>query len=190
MEQQIKEILIKFEYLQKVIDTIQQNINLTWTILSVIVGVLAFTMFFLIKSIVNERVEKELTVIKNTLKIELKEEVKNDLKNELIKELKNKLENELKDYIKSHQQFKWATGTSPVNENNEVIISGLSISERSAKDLPVKLEVFTLNEYKKLDYDYQLSEGNLYLKLKNFNLLKDGVSIKWKLAWINDELYD
>lgn len=64
VESQISELLGKVEYLEKLINTIQNNIisniELTWTILSVVVATAGVALYALSKVWVNKRVDEEL----------------------------------------------------------------------------------------------------------------------------------
>lgn len=71
LRKQIDEILIKIEYIEKIIDANQQNIQftlgLTWAIVGVAIAVLGAAAYFLIKMWVNKRVEVEMQIIKKKI---------------------------------------------------------------------------------------------------------------------------
>ncbi|MBY6967506.1 hypothetical protein [Clostridium botulinum] len=60
MSENIKEIFVRIEYLEKLINSIQQWVILTWGILAVIVAVLSVTITILVKKWVDKKVEEEL----------------------------------------------------------------------------------------------------------------------------------
>lgn len=64
MLEQIKELIQKFDSLEKEIDLVQNNVNfslcLTWTILGVVVAIIGVAVYFLTRIWVNKRVKDEL----------------------------------------------------------------------------------------------------------------------------------
>jgi len=71
MQEQINELLFRFEQLEDIANFNQQNLILTWTILGVIVGALALSGFFFIKKWVNDRTDMQLEKFKNQIKSEV-----------------------------------------------------------------------------------------------------------------------
>lgn len=65
--EQIKETFIRIEYLEKLINSMQQNLILTWTILGVVVTILSITITILVKKWIDKKVEEQLKTIKNDL---------------------------------------------------------------------------------------------------------------------------
>ncbi|NFA98039.1 hypothetical protein EXM52_13320 [Clostridium botulinum] len=60
MSENIKEIFVRIEYLEKLINNTQQWVILTWAILGVIVAVLSITITIVVKKWVDKKVEEEL----------------------------------------------------------------------------------------------------------------------------------
>lgn len=87
MEQQLKDILSKTEYLEKLINVIQQNVNfslgLTWAILGVVIAAVGIALYFLVKIWFDSRFKEEAE------KIDIK----------------------IKNFIRDNPQIMWAKGT-------------------------------------------------------------------------------
>ncbi|MBO0550532.1 hypothetical protein EXQ33_09695 [Clostridium botulinum] len=64
MEEQMKEVLQRIDYLEKLINTIQNNINsnmqLFVAMLALVVALVSGAIFLLVKYLVNKRVDTEL----------------------------------------------------------------------------------------------------------------------------------
>lgn len=161
MEEQLKQALLKIDYLEKMINTQQQYLMLSWAILAVIVGVLAFTMFFLIKSIVNDRVEKELAIIKG------------------------QLQNDLEKYIdkKPYMRYQMGMMTGAYVKTDFSIAIG-TINNNSI-NYPNRLELFTTKGNKVLKYDANVvmngKKCEIVIKLYNFDTNTDG-NLRWVLS--------
>lgn len=71
MSKQLEQIQNKLDYLEKLFNINQQNVNfnlaLTWTILGVIIAAIGASLYFLSKTWVNNAVNKEISSIKATL---------------------------------------------------------------------------------------------------------------------------
>ncbi|WPC43362.1 hypothetical protein [Clostridium sp. JS66] len=71
MSDQVKELIQKIDSLEKQINLVQNNVNfslgLTWAILSVIIAATGVSLYFLVKILVNKRVEDELKIIKKDI---------------------------------------------------------------------------------------------------------------------------
>lgn len=205
MQEQIKELLTKIDYLEKMLNVQQQYLILSWAISAVIVGVLAFTMLFLIKSIVNDRVEKELIVIKNSLKNELTKDLFIDMKkniqmesenvkSNLYSKLKTDLSLELIDYINRTKPIFWVCGkgTQVIGNlgNYTLNIYGLNMTLELDKTI-ISLEVISSLTGRKIACNYNPSisnETSVMSNLLDYNKEKDGQLVDWKIVWINGTL--
>ena len=67
MSENIKEVGIRIEYLEKLINNTQQWVILTWAILGVMVAVLSITITILVKKWVDKKVEEGLIPMKEQL---------------------------------------------------------------------------------------------------------------------------
>jgi len=180
MEQTIKEILIRIDYLEKLISSIQQNLNSNiqafLTCLTLIVATTGVAIVYYVKVTVNKRVEKELIVIKENLKSELKRELYHDLK----------------EHIATNHSTGHAYGTSGTIFNNVFTVTGLMMKEEDIVKFKLyKFEVISPLTKKSLEHEvtYRMINDIIVLDvhMNEYNASKDGIYLKWSIMWANKE---
>lgn len=76
MDEKLNQISTKVEYLEKLFNLNQQNINfninLTWTILATVVAIIGLALYFLAQMWVSKRVDAEMVKFKNIYTAEMK----------------------------------------------------------------------------------------------------------------------
>lgn len=155
----------KLEMLEKIVNVIQQNMQfnlmLTWTILTAFIAILSFAGYFLIKSLVNLKVEQELEKIKA----------------EIIKET------EL--YIDWKAPYKYSSGQGVVSPQNNEFRSGFDKPKTNSLGYPNRLEVLPSIGNKILKYEATLEKDGAELVIKCFNYKKEEDGY---LVWFFQEL--
>ena len=159
------EVALQIESLKDLIILIQNNVNhnfeLLLAVLGITVAVAGAALGILARFWVNQRVDSELSKIKEELRLEMKQ------------------------LIKDNPQFHWAYGVHEAPESKELnIILGPKDSDYDLF-FPTKLEITTQGS-KKLDYDAEIRDGHiLHIKLKNLDPKERIEHINWSIIWPN-----
>ncbi|WP_252224028.1 MULTISPECIES: hypothetical protein [unclassified Clostridium] len=167
----MNEISLKFESLEKMISTIQQDLNTNEQIFLACIALVAAlsipAIIFYVKAVVNQRIEKELVKIKENIKSEIKIE-------------SNK-------YYRKRKNFKCVYGEINVGNSNQVGFS-LDMSEREFNTLPWNLELYYSDFPEQIIFYSTIFSGNcITIFLKNHDI-KYGEYINYKMTWLSEEI--
>lgn len=172
MQEQINQLLTKVQDLETLVKFLQtnlsDNIRTFWTILGFLVVSTGGALYFLVKSIVNSRVEKELTEIKKSLEKDLQVHV-------------NAL---------PFSRLEWASGNTVINTDGKVTITGLDIKDINAfKNFHI-VEVTTIYG-KKLNFDMDIKDNILALSFSAEDMkgiFQHGwAALNWKAIWLKEK---
>jgi len=153
------------ETLVKFLQTnLNDNIRSIWTILAFLVVSTGGALYFSVKSMVNDRVEKELT------------------------EIKSNLEKDLQMYINDHpfKQFAWASGNTTVANEKSITVTGLNVSSEVLFRVFHILEL-TNGKGKRLAFTYELLGIGFRATLLDYNA-SDGGLVNWRMLWLNTSM--
>jgi hypothetical protein len=170
MQEQITQLLTKVQDLETLVKFLQtnlsDNIRTFWTILGFLVVSTGGALYFLVKTVVNSRVEKELT------------------------DIKCNLEKDLLSYVNTHpfKQFAWASGNATISNDNQLTITGLKISSENLYRVFHIIEV-TNGKGRRLGFTYELLGNGLRATLLDFNR-DEGINVNWKILWLNMPMID
>ncbi|ABS33535.1 hypothetical protein [Clostridium botulinum] len=154
MSENIKEIFVRIEYLEKLINSTQQWVILTWAILGVIVAVLSITITILVKKWVDKKVEEGLI----------------PMKEQLIK------------YIKDNPEFYTKIGEDIIPAErlkNDIWLLETIIRFDESKDVtfPPKIELY----YRNIDKDLiRINDYSITREYKEYKLGKNDFIINFK----------
>ena len=170
MQEQVIQLLTKVQDLETLVKFLQtnlsDNIRNIWTILAFLVVSTGGALYFSVKTMVNDRVEKELT------------------------EIKSNLEKDLQLYINTHplKQFAWASGNTTVSNDKTITITGLNVSSENLFRVFHILEL-TNGKGKRLAFTYELLGIGFRATLLDYNT-NEGLLVNWKMLWLNTPMAD
>lgn len=172
MENKISELANRIEYLEKLINVIQNNVNfslgLTWAILAVVVATSGLALYNLSKIWVNKRVEQEL-----------------DKKLDIIK---NNILDDMKQYMYKHPEFLIYNFKISVNQYKTFIIEFKEcehINPNFSLDCTNKLEVYSPLSNRKISFDVNIKGSCFTFILKDYDRAKDGEDVICTLVLLN-----
>jgi len=161
MQEQIDKLLIRVDYLEKMVNSYQQYLILTWTIIGVVVAIIGVALYFLAKIWVNKIVENEL--------VKVKEQIKNELEKYIDK--------------KPYMRYQMGIMTGAYVQNEFSI--GIGTINNNTIGYPNRLELFTTKGNKALKYDADVTmDGKncrINIRLYNFDTNTDG-DLRWVLS--------
>ncbi|MCY6355369.1 hypothetical protein [Clostridium sp. ZS2-4] len=176
--EKIKEIFIRIEYLEKLINSMQQNLILTWTILGVVVASAGIALYNLSKIWVNNRVEQEL--------------------DKKLEQIKSNIKQEMMDYIKTNPQVCYARGSNAIIMSEMIGYDwystiNLYLGQKISLEFPTKLEVYYIKGNDKIiveDIQANVGENNsIKIRYKVPQSCVDLKVVHWNITW-NNELYE